>query len=90
MKIKSFLAKPFATYIYKGIRKGMASAVQDQENILKQLIKTGRLTEFGKEAGLEKVNGYDEYKQAVAIRDYEQMKRYIERINAGNHPFYFY
>jgi GH3 auxin-responsive promoter len=74
MKIKSFLAKPFATYIYKGIRKAMASALQDQENILKQLIKTGRLTEFGKENGLDKVNGYDEYKQAVAIRDYEQIK----------------
>ena len=27
MKIKSFLAKPFASYIYKGIRKAMATAV---------------------------------------------------------------
>ena len=35
MKIKSFLARPFAAYIYKGIRKEMASAVADQENILK-------------------------------------------------------
>jgi hypothetical protein len=42
MKIKSFLAKPFASYIYKGIRKGMATAVADQENILKTQIKTGR------------------------------------------------
>ena len=40
MKIKSFLAKPFASYIYKGIRKGMATAVDDQENILKQLDKS--------------------------------------------------
>ena len=30
MKIKSFFAKPFASYIYKGIRKGMATAVADQ------------------------------------------------------------
>ncbi len=52
MKIKSFLAKPFASYIYKGIRKGMATAVADQENILKTLIKIGRTTEFGKEARL--------------------------------------
>ena len=52
MKIKSFLAKPFASYIYKGIRKGMATAVADQETILKSLIKTGQDTEFGKEAGL--------------------------------------
>ena len=49
MKIKSFLAKPFASYIYKGIRKGMTTAVADQENILKTLIKTGQKTEFGKE-----------------------------------------
>ncbi len=52
MKIKSFLAKPFASYIYKGIRKGMATAVADQENILQQLIKIGKGTEFGKAAGL--------------------------------------
>ena len=55
MKIKSFLARPFASYIYKGIRKGMTTAVADQENILKGLIKVGRVTEIGKESGLDKV-----------------------------------
>ena len=58
MKIKSFLAKPFASYIYKGVRKGMLTAVTDQENILKSLIKTGRITDFGKESGFAKVNSY--------------------------------
>ncbi len=85
MKIKSFLAKPFASYIYKGIRKSMGTAVDDQENILKTLIKVGRATEFGKSAGLEKVNDYEEYKEAVALRDYEQMKPWIERIKEGRH-----
>jgi hypothetical protein len=51
MKIKSFLAKPFASYIYKGIRKGMATAVTDQENILNQLLKVGKGTEYGKSVG---------------------------------------
>ncbi|HMK27899.1 MAG TPA: GH3 auxin-responsive promoter family protein [Chitinophagaceae bacterium] len=96
MKIKSFLARPFASYIYKGIRKGMATAVADQENILKILLKTGRNTDFGKETGLDKLNTYDEFRQAVAIRDYEQMKHWIERIKEGRHnvlwkgkPIYF-
>jgi hypothetical protein len=96
MKIKSFLAKPFASYIYKGIRKGMATAVADQENILKMLIKTGQKTEFGKNAGLDKVNTYEEFKQAVPIQDYEQMKPWIEKVKAGRHnvlwkgkPIYF-
>ena len=74
----------------------MATAVADQENILKSLIKTGRLTEFGKEVKLDQVNGYEEYKKAVAIRDYEQMKPYIDKIKEGKHnilwrgqPIYF-
>ncbi len=85
MKIKSFLARPFASYIYKGIRKSMVTAVADQENILKLLIKTGRITEYGKDACLDKVNAYEEFKQAVAIRDYEQMHSYIDKIKAGRH-----
>ena len=96
MKIKSFLAKPFASYIYKGIRKGMATAVVDQENILKDLIKIGRNTEFGKQAGLDKVNTYEEFKQAVSIRDYEQFRSFIDLIKEGKHnvlwkgrPIYF-
>jgi hypothetical protein len=96
MKIKSFLAKPFASYIYKGIRKGMATAIADQENILKTLIKVGRTTEFGKQVGLDKVNNYAEFKQAVAIRDYEEMKPFINLIKEGKHnvlwkgkPIYF-
>lgn len=74
----------------------MATAVSDQENILKNLIKVGRNTEFGKEALLDRVNGYDEFKQAVGIRDYEQLKPWIERIKEGRHnvlwkgkPIYF-
>jgi len=96
MKIKSFLAKPFAAYIYKGIRKSMLCAVEDQENILKQLIKTGRITEYGKGHELANVNSYNDFKQAVPIQDYEQMRPYIDRIKEGKHnvlwkgrPIYF-
>ena len=96
MKIKSFLAKPFASYIYKGIRKGMATAVSDQENIFKNLIKTGRNTDFGKESGFSTVNSYEEFKQAVPIRDYEQLRPWIDKIKEGKHnvlwkgkPIYF-
>ena len=85
MKIKSFLAKPFASYIYKGIRKGMATAVADQENILQQLIKVGKGTEYGKSVGLDKVTKYEEFKQAIPIQDYEQMRPWIDKIKEGKH-----
>ncbi|HEX6845926.1 MAG TPA: GH3 auxin-responsive promoter family protein [Chitinophagaceae bacterium] len=85
MKIKSFLAKPFASYIYKGIRKGMATAVADQENILQQLIKIGKGTEYGRTLGLDKVTKYEEFKQAVPVQDYEQMRPWIDKIKEGKH-----
>lgn len=96
MKIKSFLAKPFASYIYRSIRKEMGSALEDQENILKTLLKTGSKTVFGREHHLESVKTYDEFKAAVPIRDYEQFKPYIDQIKEGKHnvlwkgqPIYF-
>ena len=59
MKIKSLLAKPFASYIYKGVKKGMLTAVEDQEAILKDLLKTGKLTEFGKEHHFGDIQGHE-------------------------------
>src|SRR4029079_6656361 len=96
MKVMFFLAKPFPSYIYKGIRKSMATAVEDQENILKMLIKVGRATEFGKQAGFDKVNNYLEFQEAVKVQDYEQMRPFIDMIKEGKHnvlwkgkPIYF-
>ncbi len=96
MKIKSILAKPFASYISKSIKKGAQTALEDQDKILKTLIKTGRKTVFGKTVDLEKVNNYEEFRQAVPVGDYEQFKPYIEQIKEGKHnvlwkgqPLYF-
>lgn len=74
----------------------MATAVADQENILKSLLKMGKNTDFGRESGLDKVTDYEGFKQAVPIRDYEQLKPWIERVKEGKHnvlwkgkPIYF-
>ena len=74
----------------------MGTALQDQDNILKELIKVGRTTEFGKEHRFDQVNSYDEFRKAVPIRDYEAFKPYIEKVKEGKHnilwkgmPIYF-
>ncbi|MGN6615848.1 MAG: GH3 auxin-responsive promoter family protein [Ilyomonas sp.] len=96
MNFKSLLAKPFAHYIYNKIRKGMESAVADQEGIFKELIKTGKNTEFGKDHHFENIQSYDDFRKQVPIRDYEQLKSYINKIKEGKHnvlwkgkPLYF-
>jgi hypothetical protein len=96
MTIKSMLAKPFANYIYKGIRKGMHTALADQEAILQDLIRTAKVTEFGKEHHFTEINDYASFRQAVPLRDYEQFRPYIDKIKEGRHnvlwkgrPIYF-
>ena len=96
MKFKSFLAKPFATYIHKQIKKGIGTAVQDQQQIFQQLIKTGLKTEFGKDHDFSTIKTYEDFVKHVPIRDYEAFKPYIEKIKEGKHnilwkglPIYF-
>lgn len=63
----------------------MATAVADQENIFQQLLKVGKTTDYGKLVALDKATNYEEFKQAVPIQDYEQMKPWIEKIKEGKH-----
>jgi len=83
MNLKSFLAKPFASFIYNRIKKGTLTAVADQERILKSLIKTGSKTEFGKDHGFKKMETYEDFKKSVPVRDYEQLKSYIQKVKEG-------
>ena len=96
MKIKSLLAKPFANYIYRQVKKEMFSAVADQQAIFNQLIKTGIKTEFGTEHKFAAIKSHEDFVKQVPIRDYEAFKSYIGKIKQGKHnvlwkgqPIYF-
>ena len=96
MNIKSFLAKPFANIVHNKVQKNMHSAVDDQQTILKELVKAGKTTLFGKDHHFSDISNYITFCNAVPIRDYEQFKPYIELIKEGKHnilwrgvPIYF-
>lgn len=74
----------------------MSTALADQDAVLKELVKVGKTTEFGKEHKLDQVTDYNSYKQSIAIRDYEAFKPYIDKVKEGKHnilwkgkPIYF-
>ena len=46
MKIKSLLAKPLASYIYKQTKKMAQNAVADQQQLLLTLVKSAAKTQF--------------------------------------------
>lgn len=85
MNLKSLLARPFANYIHNKTQKSILTAVEDQDAILKYLLKNGKQTDFGKDHQLANVSSHEAFIQAVPIRDYEQMKPYIEKVKEGKH-----
>jgi len=96
MKIKSFLAKPYAYIVHARVRKGMATAVADQQAILQYLLKNGSRTVFGKEHNFQQLKTYEDFRNAVPIRDYEAFIPWIDRIKKGEQnvlwkgrPIYF-
>jgi len=96
MKIKSFLARPYASIVQSRTRKSMTTAVTDQDAVLQYLLKYGTRTVFGKQHKLSEVKTYQEYSMAVPIRDYEAYRQYIDDLKSGQQdvlwkgkPMYF-
>jgi hypothetical protein len=96
MKLKSLLAKPFANYIYKQIKKGIGTAEEDQDKIFASIIKSASKTTFGKDHSFAEIKNHQDFCRLVPIRDYEAIKPYIEKIKEGKHnvlwkgqPIYF-
>ena len=96
MNLKSLLARPFASYIYNKIQRNKANALIDQEQIFRQLIKQAQKTLFGQDHEFSQIGNYDAFTTKVPIRDYEQLKPYIEKIKEGKEnilwrgkPIYF-
>jgi len=61
----------------------MLTAVEDQDAILKYLLKTAKNTDFGRDHQFSAVSNHQEFTQAVPLRDYEQFKPYIASIKEG-------
>jgi hypothetical protein len=96
MRIKSLLARPYASIVHSRIRKAAATAVPDQQSIFQSLLKVGAKTVFGKEHKLADVNDHATFTQAIPVRDYEALKPWVEQIKAGKEnilwrgkPMYF-
>ena len=96
MKIKSYLAKPFAAIVHGRIKRAMRTALADQDKILSYLIQQARKTDFGKDHHFSEINDYESFRDAVSIRDYEAFSPYIQRVKEGKQgvlwpgrPIYF-
>ncbi|HMR15971.1 MAG TPA: GH3 auxin-responsive promoter family protein, partial [Mariniflexile sp.] len=83
MSLKSILAKPFAKQVYKTIQKWAQKPIETQEQVFKTLILEGADTQFGKDHDFKNIQTHTDFVKRVPIRDYEDLKPYIERVVAG-------
>jgi hypothetical protein len=83
MGFKSLLIRPFAKIIARGIKQWAAHPIEAQDKVFQELITGAMETAFGRDHHFEDIKTYHDFKNAVPIRDYEELKPYIERIKQG-------
>jgi hypothetical protein len=83
MALVSFLARPFAAWEAARMARWKNDPLSAQGRVFQHLLAGARKTHFGREHRLDQVNSPAEFRQAVPLRDYEQLRPWIERIKAG-------
>ena len=83
MGLKASLSKPFAAWVVKGINRWKKNAVKAQDETLQILLNSAAHTVFGKDHQFSSIKTYQDFKANVPVRDYEDLRPYIDRVVAG-------
>ncbi|MEM6894831.1 MAG: GH3 auxin-responsive promoter family protein [Bacteroidota bacterium] len=83
MALKRIAAKIFANIIAKRTQKWVNNPILTQKKVFQSLLKSAENTQFGKDHDFKNIGDYEAFAQKVPIRDYEQLKPYVEQIING-------
>jgi GH3 auxin-responsive promoter len=83
MGIRATLSKPLANLLARQQHKWVFDPEKYQQQIFKNLLKIGSETLFGSDRGFKDISNYDDFKARVPIRDYEDLRPYIDKIIDG-------
>jgi len=83
MGLKSALSKPFAAWVNRQVSRWKNNPIAAQDKVFFALLNKAKSTAFGQDHGFETIQTYQDFKNSVPIRDYEQLRPYIERVVAG-------
>src|ERR1043166_8457655 len=84
MGLKAVLSKVFAAWVNKDLSKIRKNSVVLQQKTFQHLISNAQNTVFGKNHHFDTINSYEDFKKQVPIRDYEDLRPYIDRITYGD------
>ena len=83
MKLLSPAISKFARLRLTAIEQWMNNPVETQRHVLQHLITQGQYTEFGRKYQFNKTFRIRDFKAAVPIHTYDELKPYIERMMQG-------
>ncbi|SHI39570.1 GH3 auxin-responsive promoter family protein [Flavobacterium terrae] len=83
MSIKSIGAKLFASIVHHKTQKWAKNPVATQQKVFEQLIHEAKNTQFGKDHLFETIKSHKDYVKQVPIRDYEELRMYVDRVVKG-------
>jgi phenylacetate-coenzyme A ligase PaaK-like adenylate-forming protein len=83
MGVKALLSKLFARVVQSELQHLRKNGVALQQKVFQQLMAQAKDTAFGKDHRFAQIKSYQDFKQQVPVRDYEDLRPYIERVTAG-------
>ena len=83
MGFRSILAKPFAALIASQTKTWSLQPDKFQQKVFGTIIRQAKGTVFGKDHDFQAIKSHDDFKKQVPVRDYEELKGYIEQVVAG-------
>ena len=83
MSIKAFAAKILAKYSHFQTQKWANSPVATQQKVFQSLLSQAKNTQFGKDHDFSNIKSFEDFAKQVPVRDYEQLKSYIDKVVAG-------
>lgn len=83
MGLKAALSKPFAAFVVRQMNKWKKDPVAAQSRVLRDLVRRAEHTAFGRDHRFSDIRSYADFKERVPVRDYEDLRPYIERVVKG-------
>lgn len=83
MGLKAFLGKLLAKRTAHKVEKWADRAVEEQEKTLKMLLSQAEETSFAEDHDFAGIKSYDQFSELVPVRDYEGLRKYVDRAVAG-------
>ncbi len=83
MGIKAVFGKLFARLVNRQLNNLRRNAPILQQKTFLKIIEQAKDTAFGKDHHFDQIKTYEDFKRLVPIRDYEQLRPYIERVTNG-------